>query len=166
MENRIRRVAAYSLLFGVMREDGELDVEDKTDCWEREIKLMYTCKLKKIVIGNNCFNSVTTFCLNGLNELESVVIGEKCFIHSIDKYLVRHSLPIFDENRMPMDILETKFSITNCSKLKRIEIGDESFSGYFSFEMKNLPQLESIHFEMRVFQFARSVRFEGKNSNR
>lgn len=165
MENRIRRVAAYSLLFGVMREDGELDVEDKTDCWEREIKLMYTCKLKKIVIGNNCFNSVITFCLNGLNELESVVIGEKCFIHSIDKYLVRHSLPIFDEDRMPMDILETKFSITNCSKLKRIVIDDESFSGYHSFEMKNLPQLESIHFKKKVFEYAKSVRFEGRISN-
>ena len=147
-----------------MREDGELDVEDKTGRWEREIKLMYTCKLKKIVIGNNCFNSVTTFCLNGLNELESIVIGEKCFIHSIDKYLVRHSLPIF-EGPMPMDKLETKFSITNCSKLMRIVIDDESFSEYRSFEMKNLPQLESIHFKKKVFEYAKSVRFEGRISN-
>lgn len=164
MENRIRRVAAYSLLFGVMREDGELDVEDKTRCWEREIKLMYTCKLKKIVIGNNCFNSVTTFCLNGLNELESVVIGEKCFILSTKDFW---TFPMDGYiNPMSNKAQGSAFSITNCSKLKRIVIDDESFSGYHSFEMKNLPQLESIHFEMRVFQFARSVRFEGKNSNR
>ena len=83
--------------------------------------------LKRIAIGNNTFGNVRVFELNGLNELESVVIGKKSFT-------------ISDDGRS-----DGICRIVNCPKLNSIQIGDNSFSDYSSsFELANLPSLQSI----------------------
>ena len=82
--------------------------------------------LKSIVIGDECFGKVRVFDLNGLSELESVVIGKKSF-------------RISSRERSDGD-----YRIVNCPKLKSIQIGDESFYDYRSFELNNLPSLQSI----------------------
>ena len=82
--------------------------------------------LKRIVIGDGCFGKVRVFDLDGLSELESVVIGVGSF--RIDK-----------KERSDGD-----YRIVNCPKLKSIQIGDGSFSDYHSFELNNLPSLQSI----------------------
>ena len=82
--------------------------------------------LKSIVIGDECFGKVRVFDLNGLDELESVVIGKKSF-------------RISSRERSDGD-----YRIVNCPKLKSIQIGDESFYDYRSFELNNLPSLQSI----------------------
>ena len=82
--------------------------------------------LKSIVIGDECFGKVRVFDLNGLSELESVVIGESSF-------------RISSRERSDGD-----YRIVNCPKLKSIQIGDESFYDYRSFELNNLPSLQSI----------------------
>ena len=82
--------------------------------------------LKTLVIGNGCFGNVRVFELDGLGELESVVIGQKSF-------------RISDKERSDGD-----YRIVNCPKLKSIQISDYSFSDYHSFELRNLHSLQSI----------------------
>ena len=82
--------------------------------------------LKTLVIGNGCFGNVRVFELDGLGELESVVIGQQSF-------------RISDDERS-----DGSYRIVNCPKLKSIQIGYRSFYDYHSFELNNLPSLQSI----------------------
>ena len=82
--------------------------------------------LKRIMIGDECFGMVRVFELDGLDELESVVIGKKSFRISGDERS------------------DGSYRIVNCPKLKSIQIGYASFQDYHSFELNNLPSLQSI----------------------
>jgi len=82
--------------------------------------------LKRIAIGNKCFGKVRVVELDGLDELESVVIGNDSF-------------RISDKERP-----YASYRIVNCPKLKSIQIGYDSFYDYHSFELNNLPSLQSI----------------------
>ena len=78
--------------------------------------------VESIEIGNNCFGSVETFQIDGLTRLKSLKIGYNSFTQ------------------------EKSFHILNCESLESIEIGKYSFSDFGGeFELKNLPQLQSIH---------------------
>ena len=90
------------------------------------IPSFYMQSLKRIVIGNECFGKVRVFELDGLDELESVVIGKKSFRFGCYKRI------------------DGSYRIVNCPKLKSIQIGKESFYDYHSFELNNLPSLQSI----------------------
>ena len=90
-------------------------------------------KLEELIIGNDCFEYVDKFIIDGLNHLKSIKIGIKSFTQQKDNWKSIRT----DSSR--------SFSILNCNELKSIEIGRYSFSGYSgSFELKNLPKLESI----------------------
>ena len=93
-------------------------------------------KLKRIEIGNRCFGSVRSFELIGLSELESVVIGQ-------------HSFRISGAERN-----DGSYRIVNCPKLKSIQIGDGSFLDYHSFELNNLPSLQSINITENCFEWS------------
>ena len=92
--------------------------------------------LKSIEIGDDCFENVRTFNIDGLNELKSLKIGMNSFTH----------LKIGDKwNNGKANYPNRSFSILNCIELKSIEIGENSFSDYAGgFELFNLPKLESI----------------------
>ena len=92
--------------------------------------------LKRIVIGDNCFGKVRVFELDGLSELESVVIGKSSFRISNDERS------------------DGSYRIVNCPKLKSIQIGFRSLQDYHSFEMNNLPSLQSIDIGYRSFYWA------------
>ena len=83
------------------------------------------------------------FELDGLSELESVVIGERSF-------------RISDKERS-----DGSYRIVNCPKLKSIQIGYESFMDYHSFELSNLPSLQSIDMGNSCFWFAPSFSLTG-----
>ena len=71
------------------------------------------------------------FVIDGLNELISLVIGPNSFTKIKNDY---------HENDC-----SRSFSISNCDKLKSIEIGRFSFSDYGGlFELRNLPKLSTI----------------------
>ena len=91
--------------------------------------------LKSIVIGDNCFGKVRVFDLNGLSELESVVIGERSF-------------RISGSERN-----DGSYRIVSCPKLASIRIGYESIQDYHSFELRNLPSLQSIVLGDRCFNW-------------
>ena len=86
--------------------------------------------IESIEIGNDCFGSVKTFKIDGLNELKTIKIGYNSFTQT--KYSWGD-----DESK--------SFHILNCESLESIEIDEYSFSDFAGeFELKNLPQLQSI----------------------
>ncbi|KAK8799341.1 hypothetical protein WA171_006086 [Blastocystis sp. BT1] len=98
--------------------------------------------LKRIDIGNRCFDKVTRFEIDGLNELKTISIGSDSF-NCIS--------PI----RKRMNCL-----IMNCDRLSVIHIGDHSLYYYKSFELKNLPSLLSIQLDNDAFCFCHWIVFE------
>ena len=83
--------------------------------------------LQSITIGDENFMYASTFKIDGLNELKSLVIGMNSFRKNNGS----------DSSR--------SFSILNCIELESIEIGRYSFSDYGGgFELKNLPKLSTI----------------------
>ena len=86
--------------------------------------------VESIEIGNNCFGSVKTFKIEGLNRLKTIKIGYNSFTQ--------------EKNSWGNDSSKS-FHILNCESLESIEIGKYSFSDFGGdFELKNLPQLQSI----------------------
>ena len=86
--------------------------------------------LESIEIGNECFESVKTFKIDGLNRLKTIIIGNNSFTQK--------------KNDKGNDKSKS-FHILNCESLKSIQIGEYSFSDFGGiFELKNLPQLQSI----------------------
>ena len=86
--------------------------------------------VESIEIGDDCFGSVETFQIDGLNRLKSLKIGYNSFTQK--------------RNRSGDDKSKS-FHILNCESLESIEIGEYSFSDFGGeFELKNLPQLQSI----------------------
>ena len=108
-----------------------------------ELKLSGLVRLKRIVIGDECFGKVRVFELDGLSELESVVIGQESF-------------RISDEERS-----DGSCRIVNCPRLKSIQIGFRSFDDYHSFELNNLPSLQSIDMGDWCFRYAPSFSLTG-----
>ena len=96
------------------------------DDWD----VSWLLNLESIEIGNNCFGSVKTFKIDGLNQLKTIKIGDRSFTQSMNS-------GGFDASK--------SFHILNCESLESIQIGEYSFSGFAGqFELKNLPQLQSI----------------------
>ena len=60
-----------------------------------------------------------------------------------------NSFSISDKERSDGD-----YRIVNCPKLKSIQIGYASFSDYHSFELNDLPSLDSIDIGMYCFYWA------------
>ena len=86
--------------------------------------------LQELEIGNDCFESVRTFQIDGLNRLKTIKIGINSFTQK--KYNWG-------------DDKSKSFRILNCESLESIEIGQYGFSDFGGeFELKNLPQLQSI----------------------
>ena len=76
---------------------------------------------------------MSTFKIDGLNKLNTLKIG----INSFTRYK-NDIWPNEDESK--------SFHILNCEELKSIDIGRYSFGEFGGeFELKNLPQLQSIN---------------------
>ena len=124
-------------------EELKIDANSFNDSSVTELKLSGLVRLKRIVIGDECFGSVRVFELDGLSGLESVVIGNKSFI-------------IGGSERS-----DGTCRIMNCPKLKSIQIGDWSFADYHSFELNNLPSLQSIEIGSHFFYDTSSFSLTG-----
>ena len=108
-------------------------------------------RLKRIEIGNHaflsfgCFEHVREFVIDGLESLESVKIGKKCF--GIDLWQERD---------------DGLCRITNCPNLRRLEIGNGSFKDFQSFELSKLNSLQSIQFGSCCFLYAEEFSLKGE----
>ena len=97
--------------------------------------------VESIEIGDDCFGSVQTFKIDGLNRLKSIKIGNNSFTQLKEaewyKMMLPEALEICKQSK--------SFHILNCKSLESIQIGEYSFSDFAGeFELKNLPQLQSI----------------------
>ena len=100
-------------------------------------------QIKSITIGNHCFKHVREFVIDGLESLERVKIGDRCF-------------RIDHEERD-----DGVCRITNCPNLRQLEIGDDSFADFKSFVISNLNSLQSINFGEYCFEYA-DISLKGK----
>ena len=80
-------------------------------------------------IGDECYETIEEVHLLGLNELESLEIGEKSFTQHKNGASI-------NPNR--------HFYLKNCPKLKSLKIGHQSFSDYSVIEIENVDALEVI----------------------
>ena len=94
-----------------------------------ELDLTRFSQLKRLEIGDHCFSFVDELKLIGMNELESVVIGENIFTQHKNYYGS-------DPNR--------HFYLKNCPKLKSLKMGRYSFSDYSVIEIETVNALEVI----------------------
>ena len=98
-------------------------------------------EVESIEIGDNCFGSVKTLRIDGLNRLKTIKIGKNSFTELKSKYWeYDQDIAIKKANDS-----SKSFHIVNCESLESIEIGEFSFSDFGgAFELKNCPQLQSI----------------------
>ena len=102
------------------------------NCVLDDWNVSWLLNLESIEIGDECFKSVQTFKIEGLNRLKTIKIGNNSFTQEED-----------DDGAANNQ--SKSFHILNCESLKFIEIGEYSFSDFGGeFELKNLPQLQSI----------------------
>ena len=107
----------------------------------KHLKLSNNCTLKdwdvslfetleSIKIGDDCFASVHTFKIDGLNRLKSLEIGKNSFT----------------QKKNDIGKNESKsFHILNCASLESILIDNYSFSDFGGeFELYNLPALRTL----------------------
>ena len=95
--------------------------------------------LKKMEIGNGCFENVSELKLIGLGELESVVIGKSSFSSS-----------------------SGVFTLQNCDSLTELTIGHSSFDGYHRIILGGVPVLESVSVGNKCF-VSSSLELKGEN---
>ena len=106
-----------------------------------ELNLNRFVNLKSIEIGNDCFGSVQTFKIEGLNRLQRLKIGDNSFTQFKYKDFVNDFYGPYTKCRN----VSKSFHILNCKSLKVIEIGQCSFADFGGeFELRNLDNLESI----------------------
>lgn len=95
-------------------------------------KISHYPYLQRIEIGSESLVTVNTFTINKLNRLKTLKIGDYSFYQEDNDYSYNKE----DHSR--------SFHILNCKSLESIEIGQYSFRKYGEFELKNLPQLQTI----------------------
>ena len=86
--------------------------------------------LKVFEVGDYSFAFVDEVKLIGLNRLERVVIGEKCFTKHKDYYYGNDPI--------------RRFYLKNCWRVRELKIGYWSFYDYSVCEIENVPSLEVI----------------------
>ena len=118
-----------------------LKLSDNCVLVDWDVSLLYN--LESIEIGNECFGSVKTFKIDGLNRLKTIKIGSNSFTQLKQEWFRRiHSNEEWDSK---VNNKSKSFHILNCESLESIQIGEWSFSDFAGdFELKNLPQLQSI----------------------
>ena len=100
------------------------------NCVLRDLDVSLLLNLESISIGNDCFEYVGTFRIDGLSRLKTLKIGKRSFTQKKNSFGQ-------DESK--------SFHVVNCESLEYINIGQFSFSDYGGqFELKNLPRLQFI----------------------
>ena len=112
-----------------MKESVEMLIVDSNTCNDTRfmaLDLSVFSNLKVFEVGDYSFVYVNEVKLIGLNQLERVVIGKRCFRKNLEKNPNRH------------------FDLKNCERLRELKIGRYSFSDYTVCVIENVPSLEVI----------------------
>ena len=112
-----------------MKESVEMLIVDSNTCNDTRfmaLDLSSFSNLKVFEVGDYSFVYVNEVKMIGLNQLERVVIGKRCFRKKKEKNPERH------------------FYLKNCERLRELKMGCGSFSDYTVCEIDNVPSLEVI----------------------
>ena len=112
-----------------MKESVEVLIVDSNACNDMcftAVDLSSFPNLKVFEVGDYSCVYVNEVKLIGLNGLERVVIGKRCFRKKKEKNPDRH------------------FYLKNCERVRELKIGRFSFSDYSVCEIENLPSLKVI----------------------
>ena len=112
-----------------MKESVEMLIVDSNACNDTRftaLDLSVFSNLKVFEVGDYSFVYVNEVKMIGLNQLERVVIGKRCFRKKKEKNPERH------------------FYLKNCERLRELKMGCGSFSDYTVCEIENVPSLEVI----------------------
>ena len=123
-----------------MEKTVETLIVDSNACTDKcftVLDLSSFANLKVFEVGDYSCSFVETVELIGLNQLERVVIGKKCF--------TKEKSGSNDPNR--------HFYLKNCEKVRELKIGSYSFMDFSVCEIENVPSLEVIEMDGRSFQF-------------
>ena len=110
----------------------EVMIVDSNVCNDKcftALVVSFFSNLKVFEVGDYSFSFVEEVKLIGLNQLESVVIGQNSFTKKKNNYGN-------DPNR--------HFYLKNCERLRELKTGSCSFSDYRVCEIENVPSLEVI----------------------
>lgn len=117
---------------------------------DREITILHFTPLfihlKRIEIGNECFENVHDFMLDGLKELKSVYIGYGCFSVLSD------------------ECMDYPFSIINCPHLEKLYIDNDSFQNFDRFEISNANSLQLLIIHHYCFEKVHEFMLTGLTS--
>ena len=94
-------------------------------------------KMTQLEIGNDSMNSVSMVVMDGVEGLESLVIGEDCMNGN--------------------ETIDSRFVVQNCSNLKSIVVKKQSFVNYASVVISNCNSLQSLTVGNAAFQNAQTV---------
>ena len=112
-----------------MKESVEMLIVDSNTCNDTRfmaLDLSSFSNLKVFEVGDYSFVYVNEVKMIGLNQLERVVIGKRCFRKKKEKNPDRH------------------FYLKNCERVRELKMGCGSFSDYSVCEIENVPSLEVI----------------------
>ena len=115
-----------------MSQSVEVMIVDNNACNDRCFKaldLSSLTNLKVFEVGDYSFSFVDEVKLIGLDQLERVLIGEKCFTE-VNSWATHHPNGLFH--------------LKNCERVRELKMGRLSFSDYSVCEIDNLPSLEVI----------------------
>lgn len=95
-------------------------------------------KLKNLTIEENSLMGVDVVKLDGLKELERVVIGENTFTRENGSFVLK-----------------------GCSSLRELRIGDNAFERFTKLELKKLPMLEEVEIGRNCFGEVDALNWKG-----
>ena len=104
-------------------------------CREEEVRVVDLTRfvsLRELRVGDWCFKKTEELRLIGLNELESVVIGNHSF--------TKAAYNTIDGKENP----NRHFFLKDCKRLRELKMGPLSFMDYSVCEIENVPSLEVI----------------------
>ena len=114
-----------------MSPNVEVMIVDSNVCNEKSFTALVLSfsNLKVFKVGYYSFSFVDEVKLIGLDQLERVLIGEKCFTE-VNSWATHHPNGLFH--------------LKNCERVRELKMGRLSFSDYSVCEIDNLPSLEVI----------------------
>ena len=108
-------------------------VVDNNSCNDEDFTLLDLSPFVNLVffeVGSSSFEHVLSFMIDGLQFLESIIIGEKSFV---DYHTVAYP-----------ESTDSMLSIHNCPVLKELKVQNYSFKYYALLSLMNLSSFETL----------------------